>query len=164
MGSTHTKRGVFAAALSTALVTSLVATAAAQDAEKVELTMLSDNTEGSVAWTESVVAAYQEKNPNVSITVEWAPGGADADNIMKTRLATGTMTDVFRYNSGSLFQALNPTETMVDLSGEAFRSPATIKDRALGFAWSLTTLASRSISSSRSMVWRSRSRWLPSLS
>ena len=30
------------------------------------------------------------------------------------------MSDIFYYNSGSLFQALNPTETLVDLSGEPF--------------------------------------------
>ncbi len=38
------------------------------------------------------------------------PGGTDGDNIIKTRLATGEMTDVFRYNTGSLFQAINPTD------------------------------------------------------
>jgi raffinose/stachyose/melibiose transport system substrate-binding protein len=119
MSSTHTRRGLTVAALSTALVTSLAATAVAQD-EKVELTMLADNTEGTMAWTEALVAAYEEQNPNVSISVEWRPGGGDGDNIVKTRLATGEMADIFRYNSGSLFQALNPTETLVDLSGEAF--------------------------------------------
>ena len=30
------------------------------------------------------------------------------------------MTDIFWYNSGSLLQALNPSETLVDLSGEPF--------------------------------------------
>ena len=30
------------------------------------------------------------------------------------------MADLFWYNSGSLLQALNPTETLVDLSSEPF--------------------------------------------
>ena len=30
------------------------------------------------------------------------------------------MTDIFWYNSGSLLQALNPSETLVDLSDEPF--------------------------------------------
>ena len=37
-------------------------------------------------------------------------------------LATGEMTDVFLYNSGSLFQAMNPTANLVDLTGEAFQA------------------------------------------
>ena len=119
MSSIHTRRGLTVVALSTALATSLAATAVAQD-EKVELTLLADNTEGTMAWTEALVDAYEEVNPNVSISIEWRPGGGDGDNIVKTRLATGEMADIFRYNSGSLFQALNPTETLVDLSGEAF--------------------------------------------
>lgn len=120
MSSMPSRRGLTVAALSTALVMSLAATSVAQDAEKVELTMLADNTEGTMAWTEALVAAYEEMNPNVSISVEWRPGGGEGDNIVKTRLATGEMADIFRYNSGSLFQALNPTETLVDLSGEPF--------------------------------------------
>jgi raffinose/stachyose/melibiose transport system substrate-binding protein len=46
----------------------------------------------------------------------------EGDNIVKTRLATGEMTDLFWYNSGSLLQALNPTETLVDLSDQSFMS------------------------------------------
>ena len=59
-------------------------------------------------------------HPNVTITIESRPGGTDGDNIVKTRLATGEMTDIFWYNSGSLLQALNPSETLVDLSNEPF--------------------------------------------
>ena len=41
--------------------------------------------------------------------------------MIKTRLATGEMADIFQYNSGSLFQALRPTQTLADLSGPAGR-------------------------------------------
>ena len=56
----------------------------------------------------------------MTIEIETHPGGTEGDNLVKTRLATGEMTDIFYYNSGSLLQALNPAETLVDLSGEPF--------------------------------------------
>ena len=49
---------------------------------------------------------------------EIRPGGAEGDNLIKTRLATGEMEDVFLYNSGSLFQALNPDQTLVNLDDQ----------------------------------------------
>ncbi len=39
---------------------------------------------------------------------------------MKTRLATGDMTDIAYYNSGSLMHALNPSKNFVDLSDEPY--------------------------------------------
>jgi raffinose/stachyose/melibiose transport system substrate-binding protein len=52
----------------------------------------------------------------VTFEIEQRPGGAEGDNMVKTRLATGEMADIFQYNSGSLFHALRPTQTMADLS------------------------------------------------
>ena len=54
--------------------------------------------------------AYMEKNPDVIIEIENRPQGGDGDNIVKTRLATEDMTDLFFYNAGSLLQALNPSK------------------------------------------------------
>jgi len=88
--------------------------------EDVTLSLLVDNTETTVLLTEGLTSAFSELHPNVSFDVEQRPGGADGDNIVKTRLATDEMTDVFIYNSGSLLQALNPQETLVDLAGEPF--------------------------------------------
>jgi raffinose/stachyose/melibiose transport system substrate-binding protein len=45
--------------------------------------------------------------------VETRPQGTDGDNLVKTRLSTGDMSDVFAYNSGSLFQALAPEKNLV---------------------------------------------------
>jgi ABC-type glycerol-3-phosphate transport system substrate-binding protein len=39
---------------------------------------------------------------------------------VKTQLSTGEMADVFNYNSGSLMQALNPDNTLVDLSDQSW--------------------------------------------
>jgi raffinose/stachyose/melibiose transport system substrate-binding protein len=86
--------------------------------EDVTLSLLIDNTETTVLLTEGLTSAFSEMHPNVSFDVEERPGGADGDNIVKTRLATDEMADVFFYNSGSLLQALNPAETIVDLAGD----------------------------------------------
>jgi raffinose/stachyose/melibiose transport system substrate-binding protein len=86
--------------------------------EDVTLSLLIDNTETTALLTEGLTSAFSEMHPNVSFEVETRPGGGDGDNIVKTRLATGEMTDVFFYNSGSLLQALNPAETLVDISDE----------------------------------------------
>ncbi len=52
----------------------------------------------------------RRSHPDVTIEIEQRPGGGEGDNIVKTRLATGEMTDVFLYNSGSLLQALKPEQ------------------------------------------------------
>jgi raffinose/stachyose/melibiose transport system substrate-binding protein len=75
--------------------------------------------------TEQIIAktltdAYMEMHPNVTFEIELKPGGTEGDNVVKTRLATGEMADLFSYNAGSLMQALNPSETLVDLTDEPF--------------------------------------------
>jgi raffinose/stachyose/melibiose transport system substrate-binding protein len=96
---------------STALALLLTAgTASAQ-----ELTVLIDNNAATGAAFEALIAAYQEQNPGVTFDVEVRPGGGEGDNIVKTRLATGEMADIFSYNSGSLFQALRPSRTLVPI-------------------------------------------------
>ncbi len=90
------------------------------EGEPVTLTYLVDDSEANQATAKALADAYMALNPNVTIIVESRPGGTEGDNVVKTRLATGEMTDVFWYNSGSLLQALNPSQTLVDLSGEPF--------------------------------------------
>ena len=88
--------------------------------EPVTLTYLVDDSEANQASAKALADAYMALHPSVTIIVESRPGGTEGDNIVKTRLATGEMTDIFWYNSGSLLQALNPSETLVDLSNEPF--------------------------------------------
>ncbi len=94
----------------------------AQEAETsgpVKLTYLcasgTDETQASV-----MADAFMAANPDVIIEIETRPGGGDGDNIVKTRLATGEMTDLFYYNAGSLLQALNPSKTLVDIADQPF--------------------------------------------
>jgi raffinose/stachyose/melibiose transport system substrate-binding protein len=90
--------------------------AAGPSQAETKLSFLIDNSPDTVAAADALVAAYEKKAPDVSIDIEQRPGGGEGDNIIKTRLATGEMSDVFLYNSGSLMQAIKPAQTLVDLS------------------------------------------------
>jgi raffinose/stachyose/melibiose transport system substrate-binding protein len=93
---------------------------ASQAAVPVKLTYLVDDTEATQARAKALTDAYTAKHPNVTFSIETRPGGTDGDNIVKTRLSTGVMDDIFWYNSGSLLQALNPADTLVDISSEPY--------------------------------------------
>jgi len=95
-----------------------VSAVAAQD--KVTMTYLVDDSQNTKDTSQALVDAYMKLHPNVTITIETHPGGTDGDNLVKTRLATGDMDDLFWYNSGSLLQALHPSDTLVDISKEPF--------------------------------------------
>lgn len=114
MTKSKTALTAFAAGLFT--LTALSSAALAQ----TNLTILVDNASHTIAISEALAAAFQEKHPDVTIDIEARPGGGEGDNIVKTRLATGQMTDIFWYNTGSLMQALAPEQTLVDLSAEPF--------------------------------------------
>ncbi|MFC5824749.1 ABC transporter substrate-binding protein [Nonomuraea insulae] len=82
------------------------------------LKFLVDNSLGTTGTAKALTDAFMQANPKIKIETETRPGGSEGDNIVKTRLSTGDMSDVFWYNSGSLLQALNPAQTMVDLTGD----------------------------------------------
>lgn len=87
-------------------------------AETVTLKMLIDNqtsTEGLKAVTDEI-----EKRFNIKTEYELRPGGGEGDNLVKTRLVSGEMTDLNFYNAGSLFKSLQPEKYFVDLTGEPF--------------------------------------------
>jgi raffinose/stachyose/melibiose transport system substrate-binding protein len=85
---------------------------------KTKLTMLIDNQ--SALDGIKAVAALAESKYGISLEIEFRPGGAEGDNVVKTRLAAGEMDDLCFYNSGSLMQALNPAQNFVDLTRESF--------------------------------------------
>lgn len=106
----------------------------------VTLSLLVGNDPATVALAEGVTAAYTEAHPEVTFDIEERPGGSEGDNIVKTRLATGEMGDLFFYNAGSLLQALNPAQTVMDLTDdpmlddvvEEFTATVTQNDRVYG--------------------------------
>jgi raffinose/stachyose/melibiose transport system substrate-binding protein len=108
---------LLAAALAFAACGGLGETGAGADG-KVTLSWLVDNSEQTLKPAEALAAAFSAKHPDIAIQLETRPQGADGDNVVKTRLATGEMTDLFLYNSGSLFQALSPERNLVPLSDQ----------------------------------------------
>lgn len=88
--------------------------------QMTELTLLID-TDVTTAGFKAVAAKAEEKL-GIKVTIETRPGGADGDNIVKTRLASGDMADLCLYNSGALLNALNPEEYFIDIAGEEFVS------------------------------------------
>lgn len=114
-----TRRGLLGVSVGTVLAFGLAGTAGAQ---QVTITYLVDNAPNTVATAEAHIAAFEAANPDINVELETRPQGADGDNVVKTRLATGEMADVFSYNSGSLFQALNPAQNLLDLTNEPWQA------------------------------------------
>ncbi len=118
---------------SAALLAAFALSAGFAHAETV-LSVTTDGNAETVAAMEALTAAYTAAHPDITFEIENRPGGADGDNLVKTRLATGEAGDILQYNSGSLFQALKPVDTLVDLSDiqgsviDSFKSVVTAPD------------------------------------
>jgi raffinose/stachyose/melibiose transport system substrate-binding protein len=101
---------------------------------ETKLTITTDNNPETTKAFEALTAAYSAKNPDIKFEITGRPGGAEGDNLVKTLLSTGEMADLFQYNSGSLFQALNPDKNLVDLGDiqgnvvDSFKSVVTSPD------------------------------------
>jgi raffinose/stachyose/melibiose transport system substrate-binding protein len=114
---------------------------------KVTLSFLVDNGDGSVKPSEALAKDFTAKNPNIDVKVETRPAGTEGDNLIKTRLSTGDMTDVFLYNSGSLFQAIAPQQNLVAVTDqpyagnldENFKSTVTSNGQLYGVPFGGTT-------------------------
>ena len=114
---------------------------------KTEITFLTNNDPNNVKIAESVIAAFEAANPDIAVKLDTRPGGGDGDNIVKTRLSTGDMADVFEYNSGSLFQAISPDTNLVPITDEAwvgdlddtFKQVVSSGDNVYGSPWQQIT-------------------------
>lgn len=110
---------------------------------KTSISLLIDNGPGTVTLAKAVVAAFEKANPDIKVKTEQRPGGSDGDNLVKTKLSTGEMSDVFWYNSGALLQALAPSKTLVDLTNDpaikdvdkSFLPVVSQNDKVYGAPW-----------------------------
>ncbi|WP_194410368.1 ABC transporter substrate-binding protein [Microbacterium cremeum] len=118
MKSIHTRRLLVATAGIAALALPLAACSGSGDDGTVEISFLTQNTGTNVEVAEALIEAFEAENPDIRVRLETQPAGTEGDNLMKTKLATGEMEDVFYYNSGSLFQALNPDQNLVPLDDQ----------------------------------------------
>ena len=82
------------------------------------ITFLTGATDTDVASAKAVIAAFQAANPNITVKSDTRPGGSEGDNLVKTRLATGDMSEVFIYNNGSLLQAIKPEQNLTPLDDQ----------------------------------------------
>lgn len=137
------------AALATALALALGGCSAGSlgssggDNGKVSLTLLVDNAEQTVTTANRLAKDFTAKNPGTTVKVETRPQGTDGDNLIKTRLATGTMDDLFEYNTGSLFQAMAPEKNLVPLGDQPwagsldknFAGTVTANNQVYGAPW-----------------------------
>lgn len=148
------KKKVMALTLSTVMVTGMLAgcssgsgdSGSSSDSgnEVTELTMLVDTDITSAGF--EAVSALAEEKIGIKVTLETRPGGADGDNVVKTRLASGDMADLCAYNSGALLNALNPSEYFIDISEESYadrlddtyKASVTVGDGVYGIPYSST--------------------------
>ena len=91
-------------------------------ADAVEITWLHGAETADVASAKALVKAFKAANPNITVKEETRPGGSEGDNLVKTRLATGDMSDVFVYNNGSLLQAIKPAQNLTPLDDQPWAS------------------------------------------
>jgi len=87
---------------------------------KTTITFQTGNSQQNVGAAKDLIAAFEKANPDITVKLDPVPQGTEGDNLIKTRLSTGSSDDVFYYNSGSLFQALDPDSTLVDLSDQSW--------------------------------------------
>ena len=108
-----------------------------------EITFLTNNDPNNIVIAEAVIKAFEEANPDIDVKLDTRPGGAEGDNLVKTRLSTGDMADVFEYNSGSLFQAIAPTTNLTPVTDEpwvadlddTFKEVVSAGDDVYGSPW-----------------------------
>jgi raffinose/stachyose/melibiose transport system substrate-binding protein len=111
------KRSSIALAAAMALLT--VAGGFAADRQK--LVWLQWANDGAQKNLDAIIAAFEAKYP-IDIELEFKPGSAEGENLVKTRIAANDMPDLLSFNSGSLFQVLNLEKNFVDLSNEKLAS------------------------------------------
>ena len=85
------------------------------------ITFLTNNDPPNIENAEALIKAFEAKS-DVEVELDTYPTGGEGDNLIKTRLSTGDMAEVFQYNSGSLFQGLSPEKNLTPLSDEEWVS------------------------------------------
>jgi raffinose/stachyose/melibiose transport system substrate-binding protein len=121
----HRLRPRCAVALVSVAALALVAVAAAaptstHSARTTKISMATTNSPNDLIPLQALVNVFNKAHPKIKVSLDPHPGGTDGDNLVKTRLATGSMDDFFAYNAGSLFQQLSPAKYLRPLTKEPF--------------------------------------------
>lgn len=104
----------------TALIAPIASCAPAEGADDqgIEISYLAWNHPDEIAMAEAIITAFEAENDGITVRLESLPVGTEGDNLVKTKLATGEMEDVFLYNSGAFLQSLNPDQTLITIDEE----------------------------------------------
>ncbi len=84
----------------------------------------------------ALMDGFNASQTKYQVIGESRPGGTEGDNLVKTRLATGSMNDVFDYNSGSLMNNLNPSKNLIPLDDQPY-----VKDYTTPYKVAVTSKA-----------------------
>lgn len=98
-----------------------------------EITFQTNNAETARNMWDALTAAFMKANPDITVKVNYVPGGVEGDALLKSQIASGTTPDVFVYNTGALLQAIDPVRNLVNLKSEPW-----IKSINTGFIPSVT--------------------------
>ncbi|KOV95414.1 ABC transporter substrate-binding protein [Streptomyces sp. NRRL B-1140] len=90
------------------------------DGGATTIKLLVDNAPDNLNAAKQLAKDFAAGNPTIRVSVETRPGGADGDNLIKTRLQTGSMTDIFTYNTGSLFQQIDPAKNLTPITRDPY--------------------------------------------
>lgn len=87
-----------------------------------QLTIYTDNGNDDRTILSALAHAFEGVNRNIHVNLDVGPSGVASVKLVKGKVAAGKMDDVFIYFSGSLFQSLNPTKYLVDLTDQSWQS------------------------------------------
>ena len=100
----------------------------------ITIKLLHTNDTTNTAIAKAISDGFNASQSKYKVTLESRPGGTEGDNLVKTRLATGSMDDLFQYNAGSLMNNLNPTKNLIPLDDQSY-----VKDYSDPFKVSVTS-------------------------
>ena len=111
-------RGAAAAVMATSACHAGSLSGTTVSAGVVEIKLLHTTPAPDPAIAKGLSDGFNAAQTKYKVTLETRPGGTEGDNLVKTRLATGSMDDLFGYNSGSLMNNLNPAKNLIPLGDE----------------------------------------------
>lgn len=90
------------------------------DGGATTIKLLVDNAPDNLEAAKRLAKDFEAGNPEIRVSVETRPGGTEGDNLIKTRLQTGSMADIFSYNTGSLFQQIDPAKNLTPITQDSY--------------------------------------------
>lgn len=108
------------------LTTILLALGACSNIEGVSedksITWLVEDGAASLASAEQVVRDFEAVNPDIDVELEFRPQGGEGSGVVRGRLKSNDMADVFTYPTTPLLSQLDPEDSILPVTDEPFLS------------------------------------------